>query len=133
MSSRPAREATKVNTMKNEKHIPESAPSPNAEALAPIDSTEARLAKLQGQRSKALAKIREIQGRNLSLQQKAEARKRFLVGEAILNDAAKSPETRALFMRLLESTLRRNKDRALFGLPMLDEGNTTNPSITVPN
>ena len=102
--------------MKNEKNIPATTPSNAGKPARVDDSGMDRLARLRKERSEALAKIRKLQGRNLSLQKKAEQRKRFLVGEAYLNANAKPCQVEAYVTGLLDAMLKRDQDRALFGL-----------------
>jgi len=122
--------------MANEKNTPTTTPS-NAGTPAWVNGPRMeRLKKLSKQRDEALAKIRKLQGRNLALQNKAEQRKRFLAGEAILDDAAKTPETSKHLMLLLDSILKRDEDRALFELhnkPAISPSPTSQPVAPKPS
>jgi hypothetical protein len=78
-----------------------------------------KLAKLLEQRKAIDAQIRLEQNRENAKKKKDDTRRKILTGAAVLDEAGKHPKFKADIDKLLGRFLKRNDERALFGLPPL--------------
>lgn len=78
-----------------------------------------KLAKLIEQRKALDAQIKLEQNRENAKKKKDDTRRKILAGAAVLDEAAKHPKFKAELESLLGRFLKRNDERALFGLPPL--------------
>jgi hypothetical protein len=81
--------------------------------------TSDKLAKLIEQRKAIDAQIKLEQNRENEKKKKDDTRRKILTGAAVLDEAAKHPKFKADIDKLLGRFLKRNDERALFGLPPL--------------
>jgi large subunit ribosomal protein L7/L12 len=79
-----------------------------------------KLEKLLAQRKALDAQIRLEQNRDNQRKRKEETRRKILAGAAVLDEASKHPKFKTEIYNLLGRFLKRNDERALFGLSPLE-------------
>jgi hypothetical protein len=79
-----------------------------------------RLEQFQKRKQILDAKIKALEEKDLAKQRKAQDRRKFLVGESILSLVERGDLSQDWLDQILEDTLVRKNDRALFGLPVKD-------------
>jgi hypothetical protein len=79
-----------------------------------------RLEQFQKRKQILDAKIKALEEKDLAKQRKAQDRRKFLVGESLLSLVERGDLSQDWLDQILEDTLVRKNDRALFGLPVKD-------------
>jgi hypothetical protein len=99
-----------------------------------LDKVGQKLAKLKQERRKVDQKLRILQGRHRAQFNKQESKKRYVVGETVLEAAKRNPTIQAWLTNLLNGALHLDGERELFGLPNVESSQTTiaSPPVGAP-
>ena len=76
-----------------------------------------RMRKLEEQRARINAEIQRVRSRESQEERKRETRRRILAGAMVLDRVARKELAEKLFLADMDRFLKRDQDRAVFGLP----------------
>lgn len=93
-----------------------------------MNKTASKLAKLEEQRARINAEIQRVRVSEQQQARKDDTRRKVLVGAMALGMAESSQELKSQLMSDLDKYLERPRDRALFGLPALNNTDAPPPA-----
>lgn len=102
-----------------------------SELLTGVFMESDKLKKLLEQRKALDAKIQLEQNKENEKKRKEYTRRKILAGAAVLDEAAKHPKFKEELYSLLGRFLKRNDERALFGLSVAQGAETKKPETEV--
>lgn len=82
----------------------------------PSEEYEARRRKIKERVARATAELQRLEARERQAARKLDTRRKLLAGAMVLDRVARGVLTEQLFLRDMDEFLKRDRDRALFGL-----------------
>ena len=86
-----------------------------------VPDLKEQIDKLLDDRKRLDAKLSALKGKEREAERKRETRRKILAGSYLLDQIEREAYSEAQFLADLDAYLTRDRDRALFGLPPLEE------------